>query len=82
MTYRDFISTDFDRSVADTPYMVKQNTDELRQLNNWRFQTEEECLLAIALWLATPEENREINHFRHTFKNVLRMIGANTVWTH
>lgn len=82
MTYRDFVSMDFDKSVEKTPYMVKQNTDVLKPLHNWRFETEEECLLAISLWLATPEEGREINHFRYTFKNVLKMIGSNTVWSH
>lgn len=82
MTYRDFVSMDFDKVFVDTPFMVKQNTDEFRELNNWRFQTEEECLLAISLWLATPVNEREINHFRHTFKNVLKMIGATTLWSH
>lgn len=82
ISFRDFVSMDFDKNLAETPYMVKQNTDELRELNSWRFQTEEECLLAISLWLATPITSREINHFRHTFKNVLKMIGATTAWSH
>ncbi len=82
LSYRDFVSMDFSKSVENTPYMVKQNIDELRQLSSWRFQTEEECLIAISLWLAIPENQKELNHFRHTFKNVLRMIGADTCWSH
>lgn len=73
---------DFDKNLAKTPYMVKQDVEELSPLMYWRFETEEECLLAIAMWIATPKEERELNHFRHTFKNVLKMIGCNTAWSH
>ena len=82
MSFRDFVSMDFDKSISETPFMVKQNEDLLRPLKYMRFQTDTECLLAISIWLATPVEKQDINHFTHTFKNVLRMIQAETAWSH
>ena len=82
ISYRDFVSMDFDKAVDNTPYMVKQNTDVLKPLHSWRFSLEEECLRAISLFLAWPVDEFEINHFRHTFKNVLRMIGSDSEWSH
>lgn len=79
MNFRDFVSVDF--SISGRPsYMVKQNEDSVQPLTVWRFETEEECMLAISLWINTPVEHRNINEFRYTFTNVLRMIQAKTLW--
>jgi hypothetical protein len=82
ISFRDFVSMDFSKSMEKTPYMVKQNTDVLRPIQNWRFSTHEECLLAIALLLATPKEDFDINQFTKTFRFILKGIGANTIWAH
>lgn len=75
----NLVTTDY--TNPETPYRVRL-MEELKPLHSWRFETEEECLLAISLWLATPVGTRDVFHFSHTFKNVLRMIGCNTSWSH
>ena len=69
---------DFSKSAETTPFCVKQNTDDFKEIKNWRFATQEECLLAIALYLATPTEMFNINDFTKVFKFTLRMIGNTT----
>lgn len=82
-TFRDFVSMDFSKSMEKTPYMVKQNTDDFKEIHNWRFGTQEECLLAIALYLATPDDMFNINDFSRLFKYTLRMVGnTESVWSH
>lgn len=72
----------YDEHRDEMSYMVNQDMYELRPLHSWRFETETACMLAISMWLAMPTDDREINHFRHTFINVLRMIGAKTMFKH
>jgi hypothetical protein len=79
MNYRAFVSTEFDG--GNLQFKVNRDNEELSRLFGWRFDTEEECILAISLWLNTPEPDRDINHFYHTFKNVLKMIGSSSSWT-
>ena len=82
-TFRDFVSMDFSKSMEKTPYMVKQNTDDFKEIRNWRFGTQEECLLAIALYLATPDDMFNINDFSRLFKYTLRMVGnTESVWSY
>ncbi len=82
-SFKDFVSMDYSKSIELTPYMVKQNSDDFKEIRNWRFATEEECLLAIALYLATPENMFNINDFNRVFKFTLRMIGnTESVWAH
>lgn len=74
---------DFDTEAFDAgrlPYMPNQNMGHIDAIKHLRFQTESECLLAIAIWLNTPKEYRDLNEFRQTFINTLRMIRAKTHW--
>lgn len=70
------ISVDFSKTMEKTPYMVVQNNDQLKPLRNWRFGTEQECLLAISLLLAIPDGKFEPNQFRYQFKHTLLLLGV------
>ena len=73
----------FDYKMPENaPWRITSEDVKLNVLCNWGFDSQEVAELAAALWVATPEEKREVNHFRHTFKNVLKMIGAETLWCH
>jgi len=76
VSFRDFVSVDFNKSMENTLYCVKQNIDDFKHIRHWRFATQEECLLAIALYLATPNDKFNINDFSRVFKFTLRMIGV------
>lgn len=79
-TFRDFVG--YDGSNEKAPYKVKSNTDDFKEISNWRFETEEVTLLAISLYLATPQGEFNVNEFRYTFKMVLRMIkNTDSEWS-
>ena len=73
----------FDYKMPErAPWRITSEDVKIKPICNWGFDSPEFAELAAALWAATPEEEREINHFQHTFKNVLKMIGAETLWSH
>ncbi len=77
--YNSLVTQDY--SSPDNQYQVNQKLEKLQPIRSWMFSTREECLLAISLLLNIPEDKFEIGHFTHTFKDVLRMIRATSLWT-
>ncbi len=78
---KELVSIDFDKNVATTPWMVKQNKDDLKGISNWRFPTEAQAGLAAIMWLNIAEHKRNQNDFKHQFKHVLRILEVSSIWS-
>ena len=77
ISVQQLVSYDLDKKLVVTPWCVKQNVDDLREIANWRFETEGIATLAATLWLNTPKEKRNVNEFHFILKHVLLMLGIN-----
>ena len=60
------------KAVSDNPILLKSGTNYLKM---HVFETEEVCLLAIAIYLAMPSKEFTENNFKYALKNTLRIIG-------
>ena len=58
--------------ILDNPILLKSGTNYLKM---HVFETEEVCLLALAIYLAMPPKEFTENNFKYALKNTLRIIG-------
>lgn len=68
--------------LRECPWSVKEDCDDVKPISNWRFATQQEAALAATMWIATPIEKREPNHFRYQFKHTLLILGIESEWCH